>query len=301
MSLRSLDPVAVKLTNDVVLHYVREGQRDAPTMIMIHGAMGDWRAWEPQWDAFTEHFDCISYSRRYSHPNPNALNTRDHSAIIDAEDLGLLMDALAVERAILLGSSYGGFTALAFAVQSPDRVAAVVSVEAPMMRFNEPHPDRLAVLRAFEQVSSEPARALFESGADEQAIRVLTGGIVGQPPEDIPDEVMTHRMINLRAAKSLAISTDEFPMLDRAKVAALTMPVMLISGADTAPVHAVTFKSVAEAMPQARTLIVSDAGHTVTRHQPDIFNTSVQDFLREHGLSAPLATADGKAALAAQR
>ena len=55
-------------------------------------------------------------------------------------------------------------------------------------------------------------------------------------------------------------------------------------------------------MPQARTLIVSDAGHTVTRHQPDIFNTSVQDFhLREHGLGAPLATADGKAALAAQR
>ena len=141
------------------------------------------------------------------------------------------MDALAVERAILLGSSYGGFTALAFAVQSPDRVAAVVSVEAPTVNFNEPHPDRLAVLRAFEQVSSDPARALFESGADEQAIRVLTGGIVGQPPEDIPDE-MTHRMINLRAAKSLAISNDEFPMLDRAKVAALTMPVMLISGAD---------------------------------------------------------------------
>ena len=107
-------------------------------------------------------------------------------------------------------------------------------------------------------------------------------------------------MINLRAAKSLAISNDEFRCWTGPKLP-LTMPVMLISGADTAPVHAVTFKSVAEAMPQARTLIVSDAGHTVTRHQPDIFNTSVQDFLREHGLSAPLATADGKAALAAQR
>ena len=49
------------------------------------------------------------------------------------------MDALAVERAILLGSSYGGFTALAFAVQSPDRVL-VVSVEAPMMRLMSPTP-----------------------------------------------------------------------------------------------------------------------------------------------------------------
>ena len=52
-----------------VLHYVREGQRDAPTMIMIHGAMGDWRA-GAQWDAFTEHFDCISYHAATAIPTP---------------------------------------------------------------------------------------------------------------------------------------------------------------------------------------------------------------------------------------
>ena len=50
----TLSPRAWALPNGVQLHTVREG-RGTP-LIFIHGAMGDWRSWDPQWPAFTARF-----------------------------------------------------------------------------------------------------------------------------------------------------------------------------------------------------------------------------------------------------
>lgn len=284
MGLTDLTPTDVTLTDGIVLNYVRAGT--GPTVIFIHGAMGDWRSWAPQWEAFTPHFDCISYSRRYSHPNPNELNTRQHNALVDAADLEHLMDALGIERAILVGSSYGGFTALAMAVRAPERVLAAVAVEAPMMRYAEQSADGAAIAKAFHDSSALPAREAFERGDDEAGVRILTGGIVHKNPGDIPASVMERRMLNARAARSLALSDDEFPLLDKDALAHLPMPVLLMSGAETAPVHAAIFKEVTAAMPDARVRIVKDSGHSVSQQQSGVFNAEVKDFLAENGFLA---------------
>ena len=88
-------------------------------------------------------------------------------------------------------------------------------------------------------------------------------------------------MQNARAARSLALSDDEFPMLEASKLAALPMPVMLLSGAQTAPVHDAIFQAVAQAMPQARAHKVDDAGHSVSQEAPEVFNELVLSFLKE--------------------
>lgn len=273
----------------MVLNYVRAGS--GPTLIFIHGAMGDWRSWSPQWDVFTRHFDCISYSRRYSAPNPNPMNSRDHNALVDAEDLDALMDVLAIDKAILVGSSYGGFTALAMAVRAPGRVRAVVSVEAPMMRYAEMSEDGANVVRAFRESTVIPAREAFERGDDAEGVRILTGGIVGRKTNDIPAEILERRMQNARAARSLSLSNDEFPLLDPEALSRLPMPVLLMSGADTAPVHAAIFAAVVKAMPSARVRIVEGSGHSVSQQQPEIFNSEVLHFIEDCGIVRDLETA----------
>ncbi|MBX2839608.1 MAG: alpha/beta hydrolase [Gammaproteobacteria bacterium] len=267
------------LPNDCQLAYVREGK--GPTTIFIHGAMGDYRAWRPQWSTFTKHLDCISYSRRYSYPNENPLIGQNHSALIDAEDLLFLMDALNIENAFLVGSSYGGFTALAAAVAAPDRVKALVSVEAPMMRYAYNTERGKQVAEAFLDAAARPAQKAFAAGDDKLGVLTLTSGIVGKPVEEIPDSVVERRMQNARAARSLALSSDEFPLLEPEKLAALPMPVILIRGADTAPIHQVIFSEVAKIMPQAQTLVVDNSGHSVSQQQPEAFNAAVQKFLAE--------------------
>ena len=277
MDLLEHTPTPLQISNGIVLNYVRAGA--GQTLIFIHGAMGDWRAWAPQWNEFSKHFDCISYSRRYSHPNPNLMNSRQHNALIDAADLEELMNGLGIEKAILVGSSYGGFTALAMALRAPNRVQAIVSVEAPMMRYAEKTEEGAAIANAFLRASALPAREAFERGDDKAGVTILTGGIVGKNPDEIPAQVLERRMLNARAARSLALSDDEFPMLNEADLASLEMPVLLMSGAETAPVHSAIFDAVCAAMPTADVRIVEGSGHSVSQQKPDAFNSEVLAFL----------------------
>ena len=121
MSFESLPVQRWALPHGIELHGVRAGK--GLPLIFIHGAMGDWRSWEAQWAAFTPHFDCISYSRRFSFPNQNHQPSPHHSALDEAQDLEHLLNVLNIDTAILVGSSYGGFTALALAVKAPSFIS----------------------------------------------------------------------------------------------------------------------------------------------------------------------------------
>jgi pimeloyl-ACP methyl ester carboxylesterase len=277
--LESLTPHAWILPNGVQLHTVRDGQ--GTPLIFIHGAMGDWRSWGAQWHAFTPHFDCISYSRRYSFPNHNPMPSPDHSALHEAQDLQLLMDAMGIEQAVLVGSSYGAFTAIALAVQAPQRVKALVAVEPPMMKYACRTTDGQAVAQAFRRDVIEPANAAFRAGEDERAAQIMTGGINGGQSAVNSGIAMERRLQNLRAMKLLALSSDEFPLLTPAQLAGLSMPVFLLAGQQTQPVHRAIFKSVCAVMPQARQAWVEGAGHGVTREQAETFNRLALEFLMQ--------------------
>lgn len=279
--LERLDPVAVQLPNGVELHHVTAGE--GPPLVFIHGAMGDWRAWAPQWDAFTPHYRCTTYSRRYSHPNRNSMPSPDHSALLEAQDLRLLLDALRIERAILVASSYGAFTALALAVDHPQRVAAIVGVEPAMLCYADFSEEGRAEHARFREATIEPANAAFRRGEDALAASLMTGGINGAASPVTQGEAYRRRLQNVHAMRMLALSTNEFPLLPPERLAALPMPVMLLSGLRTPAIHALTFANVAAAMPQARVERVADAGHGVARDQPAVFNALALRFLKDNG------------------
>lgn len=268
------------LPNGVQLAYQTAG--DGPPLIFIHGAMGDWRSWDPQWAAFTPHFRCVRYSRRYNHPNPNRMPSPDHSAVQEAEDLRLLLDHLGWDRVVLVGSSYGAFIALVLAVQQPGRFPALVLVEPPMMRYAQFSTAGQAAAAAFRTATIEPANAAFRRGADEEAARIMTGGINGGATSTLDPAAMHRRLQNIQAMKMLAMSTDEFPWLEPTDLAQLPMPVLLMAGANTPPVHSTVFDNLCQVMPQAQNLRVPDAGHGVARENPAVYNRLALDFLTQH-------------------
>ena len=274
-------PRRIDLPGGVGLHAVLGGAGEP--LVFIHGVMGDWRSWAPQWPAFTARFRCCSYSRRYNHPNVNRMPSPDHSALVDAQDLIALLDALGLDRVTLVGSSYGAFTALALAVAQPQRVRAVVASEPAMLCYAPFSARGAEVLAAFRREVIEPANAAFRAGDDETGARLMTGGIQGRArlearaPGD--DAAMAQRMQNLAAMRMLALSSNEFPLLPPADLAALPMPVLLLRGEHTPAIHAEVFRNVAAAMPQAEVARIPGAGHSVPRDQPQRFNETVLNFL----------------------
>lgn len=276
-AFEALQPVRTCLPSGVELHHVSGGEGEA--LVFVHGVMGDWRSWAPQWPAFTRHFRCTSYSRRYNQPNRNTMASPDHSALVEAEDLRQLLDALDLRCATLVASSYGAFTALALAVAHPQRVRALVAVEPPMLRYADFSERGRTERERFFRTTQAPAIEAFRRGDDVLGASLMTGGIHGGGAAALGRAALEQRLANALAMRMLALSTDEFPLLPPAALAALPMPVLLVRGARTAPVHAEVFANVVRAMPQAAVEVIDDAGHPVTRDQPVRFNRVALRFL----------------------
>jgi pimeloyl-ACP methyl ester carboxylesterase len=283
LTLESSRVARVRLHSGVELHHVDAGR--GPTVVFVHGVLGDWRSWAPQWPAFLADHRCISYSRRHSTPNCNdAMVTSDHSALVDGEDLHGLINALGLARVILVGSSYGGFVALAMACRHPERVAALVAVEPAMLRYAAHSLAGRLALAAFERSVQAPARDAFLRGDDIQGVALMTAGIHGDSSPALQGSTWQRRLQNARALRIQALSSDEFPLLEPARLATLPMPVMLVSGRNTPTIHAETFRGVCAAMPQAQVLEVANAGHAVAAEQPEAFNAGVLRFLSDAGV-----------------
>lgn len=99
---------------------------EGPGLIFIHSVMGDWRSWDAQRDGFVARCRCVRCSRRYNHSNDNTMASPHHSAVQEAQNLQLLLDHLGLEKAILVGSSFGAFVALMLAGKSTRPIHAEI-------------------------------------------------------------------------------------------------------------------------------------------------------------------------------
>jgi pimeloyl-ACP methyl ester carboxylesterase len=284
--LEALQAQPLRLASGVELHHVSVGQ--GLPLVFIHGVMGDWRSWAPQWGPFCARFRCTTYSRRYNWPNRNTMPSPDHSALVDAEDLRGLLDALGIARAVLVASSYGAFAALALACTDAQRIAAIVAAEPAMLCYADFSEAGRAERARFTAATVEPANAAFRRGDDALGVALMTGGINGAASPLNQGAALDRRQQNALAMRMLALSSNEFPLLPPQQLAALPMPVLLISGQDTPAIHAHTFANVTAAMPQAQVVRVPGAGHAVSRDQPERFNAFALEFLAAQGLAGQL-------------
>lgn len=276
----------VAVDGGVEIHFAQAG-RGTP-LVFIHGGMGDWSSWGPQWDAFTPHFRCTTYSRRFSSPNRNLLNSTTHSVLAEAQDLVQLLDHWFDEPAILVGTSYGAYTALQAAVVAPGRVLALAITEPPVLPLADEVPGGKAARLAFQREVLDRATEAFTQGDPERAVRMLTDGINGLGPGEAgTPEGRARRLRNAEAIRALCVSSDAYPALDRGALKALRLPLLLTHGDRTQAIHRATTLALSRYLTQARVVQVPDSGHGVHRDNPAAFNELVLDFLRTHCRDTP--------------
>lgn len=281
--LQSLALQKTTVAPDVEIHFVQEGQ--GVPLVFVHGGMGDWASWAPQWNAFTAHFRCTTYSRRFSSPNRNALNSSTHSVLVEAQDLLQLLDQWCDVPAVLVGTSYGAYTALQAALVEPERVRALAITEPPVLPFADEVQGGQDARRQFEREVLDPATEAFRQGEPDQAVRMLTDGINGRGPgEASTPEGRARRLRNAPAMRALCLSSDAYPPLDRDALRALHMPILLTHGDRTQPIHRATTQALSRYLPKAHVVEVPDSGHGVHRNNPASFNDTVLRFLKDSGV-----------------
>lgn len=274
---QSVQPVKIQV-NGVELHYIEKGQGEA--LILIHGGTGDYRSWNSQIEAFAPNYRVISYSRRYHYPNQNPLTSTNHSALIEADDLAAFLKKLKLKKVHLVGQSYGAFTALIFAIKHPKMVRTLILGEPPAHQLIRNSPDGEAVYQDFMTNTWKPAAKAFQKADDKQAAGILAWGISGIKIDELPPAVQASRLQNPLSMKSLALSSNPFPVVGSDELKRIKMPVLILTGENTVKIHKLVNQELTRLLPNAKEVIIPKSRHGTPSENPQVFNETVREFLR---------------------
>jgi 2-succinyl-6-hydroxy-2,4-cyclohexadiene-1-carboxylate synthase len=178
--------------------------------------------------------------------------------------------------AAYVGYSMGGRLALHLALQRPDRVRALVLVSATAGIDDA---DERAARRASDDALARRLEAIgVEAFLDEWLAQPLFAGLT---PEAQGREA---RAGNTAAGLAASLRTTgtgaQEPLW--ARLAELTMPVLVVAGARDTKFRAVGERLVA-GIPDATLAVVADAGHAAPFERPDAFVDLVRPWLDDQG------------------
>lgn len=257
----------------VALDYIEQGS-GAP-VVFIHGSVSDRRIWDQQIDAFSERYRVVAYTRRYYHRSEDAAPKRPPSVTTSADDLIAVIERLRLVPAHLAGSSYGAFTALLAAAKRPELVRTLVLGEPPVgCLLAKPVWDQ------FFSVAVEPAKANIGAGDLENGLRTFIGGVLGAGAFDaLPPPV---RAIMLDNASTLALEAEPLEVFAEAEAARVTMPVLLVTGADSPPMFGQITDRLQRLLPHAERIEIPAASHAMHGDNAPAYNAMVLEFLSRH-------------------
>lgn len=276
-TLALAEPTRIR-TNGVELHYVEQGSGDP--IVFVHGGLMDYREWAPVATGLADKYRALTYSRRYNYPNDNPLDTRDHSALVEAEDLAALIDARKLGPAHIVGVSYGGLTALHLALKHPELVRSLVVVEPPLIGWLPHLPGGAKIAAAFIDGLWKPAGEAFRNGDAEEALRVTLNYFIAPGAIDqLPQSVRTMLTGNVREWEALTTSGNAFPLIAQEEVRRLRVPVLVITGERGLEIARLTDPELARLLPMGKHLVIPGGTHDVCSEQPAVCAESVRRFI----------------------
>ncbi len=266
------------------VHYKIAGQ-DEPTLILLHGFAASTFSWREVMEPLATSATVVAFDRPAfgltERPLPGEWSGENPYSRQYQADLTVgLMDALGIEQAVLVGHSAGGTVSTLTGLRDPQRVRALVLVDAAIYAGGGSPSWLLPVLRTPQMRHLGPliARPIREWGEDfarsawHDPSRI-TAQIWAGYTKPLQAENWDRALWELTAAgDSLSLSAH----LDQ-----ITMPVLVITGDDDRIVPTEQSIRLAEELPNAKLVVIPNCGHVPHEECPGPFQEAVTRFVEE--------------------
>jgi len=193
-----------------------------------------------------------------------------------AEDLVALFDALAIDRAVIVGLSMGGYVTLALLRAAPERVRALVLCDTRADADSDE-------ARANRQRLREQLREGGPAAVADAMVPRLVGPTTARERPDVLTRV--RGLIEANGARGIddAIVTlmgrpDRTPWLAR-----IDVPTLLVVGEEDALTPVALHERMRQQIRGARLAVIPHAGHLSNLERPEAFNETLGAFLQGLG------------------
>ena len=264
--------------NGAELNYELAGK--GPAVALVHEGVCDMRMWDELVEALATEFAVLRYDMRgYGE------STLPPGRFSQAGDLLGLLDHVGIDRAALVGVSYGGRVALDTAFAAPDRVVALVLASSGLRDH-----DWSQTVTEFGDEEERLLDAGDLEAATDLNVRLWVDGPDRGPDagrEEVRERVreMQRRAFEIQVA---AYEADPPPgpedpvVLHLGEIAAPTL--LIVGDADVPDFQEIAEKLESE-LPNARKVVLEDTAHTIPLERPDEFRTLALELLRAHPAS----------------
>jgi pimeloyl-ACP methyl ester carboxylesterase len=243
----------------MVLPHTERG--DGPALLLLHAGIADRRMWD-------EHLEPLAVAghRAVAVDLPGfgeAVAGLD--PVAHWEDVVETMDALGIERAALVGNSFGAAVALRVAALHPQRVSSLALFSGSSAPEPDPSPELLAAWEAEE--------GALEAGDMERAVEAtLASWVRPAAAAEVRERIATMQRENYERHASIKIEFAADPLEeDAALVAAIECPALLAAGDADMVDFRNAISELAERMPNATATTIAECGHLAPLEAPEEF------------------------------
>jgi 3-oxoadipate enol-lactonase len=246
-----------------------------PPVVLLHGAFMDRRTWVHQFPAFARQFRVVRYDIR-----PFGESSRPEKAYSVPDDLLRLLDHLKIEKAHLVGHSFGGGVALDFALLHPNRVASLVLAASPPSGFVGPEEERKAAMAVFAAVKD----------GDDAIVKAWLAHPIWNVSRTRPEVLTVLDAITRRNLAPFRMAFAPYVPLTPPAVERLNdvkAPTLVIVGDADTPGNRQASDLLAKRIPGASIRVVEGADHGLPLGWADQFNAAVIAFISANSARLP--------------
>ena len=253
---------------------VRRSGKGVP-MIFWPSLMMDGTMWDAQARHFKDRYTVVCVD------SPGHGRSQHLTSTFTMEDcarcLKTIMDTLNLEKAILVGNSWGGMLGGVFAVLYPERTIAIVLMNctgssAPLLQKIE-----YTLMTSF---------AGFFNRLPNYFVRRGVNAFAGKTTENQRPEVVSAiqagiSAVNTKSARWAIKSVVPLRKDQHALLASIACPALIVAGEEDRTFPVTETEKMATAIPNSRFVVLPKVGHLAAPEHPELTNTLIDSFLSD--------------------
>ena len=260
------------VTSDGVNIYYENHGRGVP-IVFLHPFSTNGYVWYYQIFSFANTNQCVVIDER-GHGRSDKPQ-QGYSIQQNAKDVKVLLDSLEIDRAVLVGNSIGGMIALQFSLDYPERVLGNLILSSGTGLYQHIPKEAMEVLQSDGYV--EPFNEILDMCLSAKS-KQNRGEILDVMKSQFLVESIFPRHAYMASVKD-PTGVFNWDITDRLKE--ISVPTLVIAGAEDFVVPVEVNKVLADNIPGAELRVIQEVGHFYQLEQPRAFSEELREFVKK--------------------
>lgn len=277
----------ITLQPGLTVHVRDEGRRYGPVLVLIHGSNSSLHTWEPWVQRLGGQYRIVSldlpgHGLTGRHPSGDY----DYPIFVDVVDK--VMVKLGIDRAVIGGNSMGGGVTWMYALAHPEKVQAMILVDAAGAPRWEARKAPIGFRIARMPILRDVAKIITPRSMVESSLQtsVSMKSVVTDAAVDRYWELLRYPGNREATIKRFSYTHNNHPAT-KEKLAAINIPTLILWGEEDNLIPVRSAEWFADVIPESRLIIYPKVGHVPMEEVADQSAADVAAFLKGLPVLAP--------------